>query len=160
VLGGLGAVQLARWLRGRGIAAFFAPAVLIGWMAVSGALAHPDYLSYFNEFAGDRPDRIVVDSDLDWRQDLVLLGRRLRELRAPAVWLDLDPYGFPNADIYQSLYDLPPIQPEAADAPAGWHAIGLTALRAKAPAGGSPLPWYVHRRPVERLGGMLLFRVY
>ena len=47
--------------------------------------AHPDYLPYFNALAGSNPERIVVDSDLDWGQDLKRLGRRLKELGAPSV---------------------------------------------------------------------------
>ena len=31
------------------------------------------------------PERIVVDSDLDWGQDIKRLGQRLRELKAAAV---------------------------------------------------------------------------
>jgi 4-amino-4-deoxy-L-arabinose transferase-like glycosyltransferase len=148
ILGGLGAIRLAQSWRAL-------PLLLVAWMAISGARCHPDYLSYFNELAGSRPDRIIVDSDLDWRQDLVLVARRLRELQADAVSLDLDPWAYPNADIYQSLYGLPPVKP-ASPAPApGWHALGLTPMRLTP---SSP-PWYESQRPVERIGGMLLYRV-
>jgi 4-amino-4-deoxy-L-arabinose transferase-like glycosyltransferase len=148
ILGGLGAVRLAQSQR-------VLPILLIVWMAFSGALAHPDYLAYFNEVAGGHPDRILVDSDLDWRQDLVLVARRLREHRADALTLDLDPWAFPNADIYQSLYGLPRVKPEAATPAPGWHAIGLTPMLLTPPAN----PWYERLRPVERVGGTLLFRV-
>jgi hypothetical protein len=124
-------------------------------MVFSGFRAHPDYLSYFNELAGDHPDRIVVDSDLDWRQDLVLVARRLHQHHAAAISLDLDPWAFPNNDIYQSLYGLPPVLPDSPAPAPGWHAIGLTPLRV-APAGNH---WYDHLQPVERVGGMLLFQV-
>jgi 4-amino-4-deoxy-L-arabinose transferase-like glycosyltransferase len=148
ILGGLGAVRLAQSAR-------ILPLILIVWMAVSGARAHPDYLAYFNEFAGARPDRIIVDSDLDWRQDLVLLARRLRHHQAAAISLDLDPWAFPNADIYQSLYGLPPLLPEAPTPTPGWHAIGLTPMHLTPPADR----WYDQLQPVERVGGTLLFRV-
>jgi 4-amino-4-deoxy-L-arabinose transferase-like glycosyltransferase len=148
ILAGLGAVRLAQWNR-------ILPLLLIAWLAFSGARAHPDYLAYFNELAGDRPDRILVDSDLDWRQDLVLVALRLRHHQAPSISLDLDPWAFPNADIYQSFYGLPPVLPESPTPAPGWHAIGLTPLHLTPAAN----PWYDRARPVERIGGTLLFHV-
>jgi 4-amino-4-deoxy-L-arabinose transferase-like glycosyltransferase len=155
ILGGVGAVALAGSRRIRAGVPVLAPLVLIAWMAVSGARSHPNYLAYFNESAGRRPDRIVVDSDLDWRQDLVLVGRRLRQYRAGAITLDLDPWAFPNADIYESLYGLPPVLPEAATPAPGWHVIGLTPLHLAAHGDA----WYERLPPVERVGGTLIFRV-
>ena len=46
---------------------------------IGSLAAHPDYLAYFNALAGDDPERIVVDSDLDWGQDIKRLGQRLRD---------------------------------------------------------------------------------
>jgi len=47
------------------------------WLAVCSILAHPDYLAYFNFFASGHPERIEVDSDLDWGQDLARLSKWL-----------------------------------------------------------------------------------
>jgi hypothetical protein len=47
------------------------------WLVASSMRAHPDYLAYFNLFASDRPERIEVDSDLDWGQDLARLSKWL-----------------------------------------------------------------------------------
>src|SRR6202044_3917194 len=60
-------------------------AVLLVWMAVSSLKIHPDYLAYFNELAGSHPENILVDSDLDWGQDMKRLSQRLREAGAPFV---------------------------------------------------------------------------
>ena len=49
---------------------------LVFWQLSTLWTAYPDYLPYFNE-AVPHPERVLVDSDLDWGQDL----RRL-ELRA------------------------------------------------------------------------------
>ncbi len=46
-------------------------------LVVSSIRSHPDYLAYFNLFASDRPERIEVDSDLDWGQDLARLSKWL-----------------------------------------------------------------------------------
>jgi hypothetical protein len=59
--------------------------VLLVWMAVSSLKIHPDYLAYFNELAGSHPENVLVDSDLDWGQDMKRLSRRLREAGAPFV---------------------------------------------------------------------------
>jgi hypothetical protein len=83
VAAGWGAVALWRsggWKRGTVI-------VLAGWHLVSGAVAHPDYLPYMNELGAGRPDAILVDSDLDWGQDLHRLAGALRDLRVPEVSL-------------------------------------------------------------------------
>ncbi len=39
--------------------------LLLSWYFVGTALAHPDYLAWFNEAAGGHPERIAVDSNLD-----------------------------------------------------------------------------------------------
>jgi hypothetical protein len=50
---------------------------LILWQCASSAYAHPDYLAYFNEMAGRHPERILIDSDLDWGQDVKRLADTL-----------------------------------------------------------------------------------
>ena len=59
--------------------------VLAAWFGASSLISHPDYLAYFNEFAGSEPENIVVDSDLDWGQDVKRLAARLREVGAREV---------------------------------------------------------------------------
>ena len=81
ILAGAGAAALLQAPRRRWIGAA-AAAVLLGWLAVDSVAAHPDYLAYFNEAARGRADRVLVDSDLDWGQDV----KRLRDtLRARGI---------------------------------------------------------------------------
>src|ERR1019366_1979060 len=65
VIGGVASAALVRHSAGRlpamRAAALFA---LCGWQVVSGALAHPDYLSYTNEITRGRPEDFVAESDL------------------------------------------------------------------------------------------------
>lgn len=58
-------------------------AVGLGWNALSCALNHPYHLAYFNELAGGREHghELLLDSNLDWGQDLGGLARWLRERR-------------------------------------------------------------------------------
>jgi hypothetical protein len=92
------------------------------WFAVSSLVSHPDYLAYFNELAGDHPENIVVDSDLDWGQDLNRLSKRLKQVGAQQVTLATY---FP-ADLAQ--HGIPPGSDklDVAHPPAGWVAISLS----------------------------------
>src|ERR1700675_31595 len=79
-------------------------AVLVGLasLAISSVLAHPDYLAYFNFLASDRPQRIAVDSDLDWGPDLAPLSKWLRARGGQDVALSY----FGTVDVTHA--DLPP----------------------------------------------------
>jgi hypothetical protein len=95
--------------------------VLLAWLAISSIASHPDYLAYFNAFAGDHPESIVVDSDLDWGQDIKRLGLRLQELHAPSVAF--------TPIIYTSFASLgfPPVMQNEVEGPApGWNAVSLS----------------------------------
>jgi 4-amino-4-deoxy-L-arabinose transferase-like glycosyltransferase len=138
-----------------------AASVLVLWLAGAGAARHPNYLAYFNEFVGDHPERVLVDSDLDWGQDTVRLARRLRELGATQV-------GFTTmnmrSELLQAWPGLPPskfIQPLT---PAeGWTAVSPTmwALRQFGLFHRYPnlQPWFAYLTPVERVGSYLLYYV-
>ena len=92
----------ARWILGG----------LMLWMAASSALSHPDYLAYFNALAGDEPEKVLVDSDLDWGQDMKRLGARLQEVGAKEVAFD------PFIVAYlEKVHGFPPIHPLNPEAP-------------------------------------------
>jgi len=59
---------------------FALTAALLLWHLASGAIAHPDYLAYTNELALPTPENVLVDSDLDWGQDMKRLALRARQL--------------------------------------------------------------------------------
>lgn len=56
-------------------------ALLIGWHVVTAVMAFPSYLSYFNPLIGSQrnADRILIDSNLDWGQDLRRLAQWTRD---------------------------------------------------------------------------------
>ena len=104
----------------------------------------PDYLAYFNPFALN-PERLLVDSDLDWGQDFKRLKLRLAALQVPAVSLaylgtaDLPREGLPSYTLMTN-----PKQPTT-----GW--IAVTALaRAYAPGHYAWLRAYPVRERVGR----------
>jgi len=97
---------------------------LLVWQLVSSAYVHPDYLAYFNELAGQHPERILVDSDLDWGQDLLRLSEALRARGIDEVSLAY----WGHTDIHR--HGLPPVrQLVPHQRTAGWIAIGETCMK-------------------------------
>jgi hypothetical protein len=100
-------------------------AVLLVWLAVASVSSHPDYLAYFNEFAGSHPEKILVDSDLDWGQDVTRLASRLHALGARHVTFANFAYadfrrqpGFEGIEVDKQM----PIREPAP----GWNAVSVT----------------------------------
>lgn len=125
------------------------------WFAASSLLSHPDYLAYFNELAGSEPEKILVDSDLDWGQDLKRLSQRLREIGAPEVYLAV----FANAS-FEKEHDFPPSYQSYPDRPGpGWNAVGVSnwkLLRLGAHSNFNIHIWPDQVRPLERVGKSIL----
>ena len=159
ILGGAAAVQ---WLeRGRterwrvGVVG-----VLVLWFAGSSLAVHPDYLAYFNELAGSEPEKILVDSDLDWGQDMKRTAARLRELGAQSV--TLQPMVIAE---YEEQLGFPKIARYVVDAlnPApGWNAISISEWKIGRLGLFEKYPQYTvwpdRAKPLERVGkGMLLY---
>jgi hypothetical protein len=154
LIAGSGALWLIRLGSNKSWAGWTAAAVIL-WLCVSSLASHPDYLAYFNAFAGSEPERIVVDSDLDWGQDIKRLGKRLQELNASSVAFT------PSIMIDPPRYGLPPWRWSAIDAPfPGWNAVQVTewkqyrmGLRLQEP--GTKV-WPDLMKPTERVGGSIL----
>src|SRR5436190_1037293 len=82
IVAGIGAAHL--WAVRSSIVRAGVVLLLIGQIAVS-VLEHPDYLAYFNLLAGPRPERLLVDSDLDWGQDVKRVATELRARGIPQI---------------------------------------------------------------------------
>jgi hypothetical protein len=159
-------VTMPRPMLARGVAA-----VACVWLIASSCLAHPDYLAYFNLFASDRPERIEVDSDLDWGQDLARLSKWLHARRVQEVTLSY----FGTADLNHAdlpaFHELEPYQKVS-----GWVAIsaryrviprpfmivppppGMAAYYSvpgnfdSIRPGTGPFAWLASYQPVQRVG--------
>ncbi|HEY6924766.1 MAG TPA: glycosyltransferase family 39 protein, partial [Steroidobacteraceae bacterium] len=57
---------------------------LVGWQVGTLWTANPDYLPYFNETVA-QPEKVLVDSDLDWGQDLWRLEKRAAAIKIPLL---------------------------------------------------------------------------
>jgi len=140
-------------------------------VVTSSVLAHPDYLAYFNFLASGRPERIEVDSDLDWGQDLARLSKWLKARGVHEVaisyWGTAD---LTHADL-PTYHELAPYKRVS-----GWVAISarnrvipspftvIPAPPGVAPfytvpgnfnrikPGHGPFAWLMAYQPVERIG--------
>jgi hypothetical protein len=124
--------------------------ILFSWQLISSFSAHTDYLAYFNELAGNHPEEIVVDSDLDWGQDLKRLTKTLKKRGINELKIKY----FNNEGLDLARFDLParqelkPYQREI-----GWIAISIFYLK----LGTSKVPydqfsWLKEYQPVEQVG--------
>jgi len=96
-------------------------AVLFAWLTVSSALAHPDYLAYFNEFGGKDPSHKIVVGDLDWGQDLTRLSTYMHEHSIQRVSVAYDGFFVPESLAFPETQMLEC----GAARPSGWVAMEL-----------------------------------
>lgn len=93
------AVQLrqARWCT--------VAAVLLAATAVRTIPAHPNYLGYFNEIAGGSrgAERYVLDSNLDWGQDIAQLAEWLNSPERAGRPYALRLFAYPQEDLVKAL---------------------------------------------------------
>lgn len=98
--------------------------VLLVWQAGASYFAAPHHLAYFNELAGgpDRARGILLDSNLDWGQDL---GRLKEYMTAQGIRsIRLGYFGHVDPRLYGIQYTLPPPAPEP-----GIYAISANYLK-------------------------------
>lgn len=118
-----------------------AAVLLVASHVAESARAHPDYLAYFNQIAHGRGERFLLDSNLDWGQDLARLGRYLQEHHIE--WVYLSYFGRSSAaKMGVNAKDLPPDKPTR-----GWVAVSLSNLMMK-----PELAWLRDRKPAARVG--------
>jgi 4-amino-4-deoxy-L-arabinose transferase-like glycosyltransferase len=137
-----GAYALGLLWRSRSAVGTAVAVLLVTWQVSTLATANPDYFPYFNETVS-HPEQVLVDSDLDWGQDLKRLERRLAERKVPSVSLAYQGTADLSKEALPPYVRLPPRQPAT-----GW--VAITALtREHEPAGYA---WLNAYRPVERIG--------
>src|SRR5439155_1607300 len=108
---------------------------------VATAIAHPDYLPYFNEAAGRHPEAIAVDSNLDWGQDLQRLGNAIKRQHLEPIHIAA--FG----DWRRHAPEAQALRPN--ERVTGWIALSETERRWK---DGPGYAWLDAYRPVKRIG--------
>jgi hypothetical protein len=121
-----------------------AAVLLFGWLTLSSAISHPDYLAYFNEFGGKDPSHKIVVGDLDWGQDFSRLASYLREHSinhvsvAADTFIEPSPLGLPQTEFLKCN----------GPKPSGWVAVELRRERLHLEC----YPWLAQQRAVTRVG--------
>ena len=137
--------------------------LLTAWYLTSALLIYPDYLAYFNELAGGPANgyRWLVDSNLDWGQDLPGLRYYVEAHGLTQVYLSWfgsarpEHYGIP----YRPLPGYPLYQGDAETfafnpyhpAP-GTYVISATNLQGVALRDRDTFLWFRQHQPVARIG--------
>jgi 4-amino-4-deoxy-L-arabinose transferase-like glycosyltransferase len=150
--------------RSRQAIAYALLAFLVGWQVVGTLRLYPHYLAYFNELAGGPAGgwRALVDSNLDWGQDLPGLAAYLdaREVETPLYlsWFGITPpetYGIH----YTALPNLFPSRDEAAHRVLhpgrplpGTYAISATHLQGVYLGDPDKYAWFRARAPEAVIG--------
>ena len=162
-VGGLVGAGLGRVAGARRRAIQIAVVVSLLLLLVIDFRIHPHYLSYFNVLAGgpDNGHKILVDSNIDWGQDLIRLKKWMNEQeveRLNLAWFGTaDPSyygighnplpGFPqNLDLWR---DPPfnPIEPEP-----GIYAISASNLWEFLRKEKTVFAWFREREPDDKIG--------
>jgi hypothetical protein len=107
-------------------------------LSIDTVTAHPDYLAYFNGFAGRDPSRLVADSDLDWGQDLFRLRRAVKERG-----VDTLRFAYINNGDLAPIVGVPVEFWDGTGRPSGWVAVSET--------------WY-RRGEISHRGGAYIIR--
>ncbi len=164
----IAAGKVARWAEGfdlkkKGVAAWTWIGLGLVLTMASTVSIHPHYLAYFNTVSGgpDRGAEHLIDSNIDWGQDLINLRRWLAR-NAPGEAVGLAYFGQVNPRIFQERGEgfewflpppaprtmplLPPryrAHPESLTLRAGLYAVSASLVKG--------LPWRVYDSPLPGL---------
>ena len=137
-------------------------AVLCLWLVVGTGRIHPHYLAYFNELVGgpDNGHNYLVDSNLDWGQDLENLKTYMDQNGLQEIHLAY--FGSAHADYYGiRAKPLPMKKPDNLETnPPEIYAISATYLQSGYLGDGEAYSWLQEYEPFAKLGySIFLYRL-
>lgn len=143
----------------------------LAWLIAASVWIYPHYLAYFNALAGGPENgwRALVDSNLDWGQDLERLSVWLAENDIDLVWLSYFGEARPEyyGIAYRGLDSFPPrlMNPGARpfypqDPAPGWYAISATTLQGVHFGNHDQFAYFREQEPAAKIGySIFLFDV-
>ena len=165
IIAALGLKQLLQWTR-TSFASTLTAGALVAWLVISVGVRHPDYVVYVNAFAGKAPEKMIVDSNYDWGQDLRILSKVLQKRGVQQVSLSVL-NGVDRPELYKDWYGLPATRDVNVCIPSpGVNVVGPTVEKSLSYWSNAPryyrgdhTPWYELMPPDERVGALLLFNI-
>jgi 4-amino-4-deoxy-L-arabinose transferase-like glycosyltransferase len=122
-------------------------AALCAWLLVNSLLGHPDYLPWANALAGRHPERVALDSNFDWGQDVLRLRHEVRRRGITALHAAL----WGTTDLRR--IGLPPVQPiNAQRGGPGWYAISESIVIPAQVRDRAAYRWLTDNRDFIRVG--------
>ena len=120
--------------------------VAAAWLLLASARAHPDYIADFNELVGNRPDRVLVNGDLDWGQDLDRLAREVKKRGITRIRIAY----FGSASPPKHIPGVERLTPY--DRSPGWVAVSEAVIKGVLVAPRDGFAWADSIKPVARVG--------
>jgi hypothetical protein len=120
--------------------------VAAAWLLIASARAHPDYIADFNELVGNRPDRVLVNGDLDWGQDLDRLAEDVRKRGITRIRIAY----FGSASPPKHIPGVERLAPH--DRSPGWVAVSEAVIKGVLVAPRDGYAWADSIAPVARIG--------
>ncbi len=158
------ASALIPWLRQKKLAVKAVLATLAAWYFAASISISPHYLAYFNELVGGPGHgyRYLVDSNLDWGQDLKGLKRYMEEHRIERVWLSY--FGTASPTYHGITYNYLPsyvVVPNREMVPTPFVAISATNLQGVYFEDPDLFKKFRTREPVAKIGySIFIYRLY
>jgi hypothetical protein len=120
---------------------------LVVWQVLVAAWMYPDYLTFFNLTVGgpSRGAEVLLDSNLDWGQDLKGLGRYIRDHRIGKIYVD---YFGRACKRYYGVGGTP-------DFEGGYIAVSATNLKGVYGDDKERYRFLWDRQPLARIGGSI-----
>jgi len=142
--------KVTKWIAARW--AWLALILLCAWYVIGIVALSPHYLAYFNELVGGPGNgyKYLVDSNLDWGQDLKNLKKYMDTRGIQQLYLSY--FGTADAAYYGVNFLPMPNHPPAPDASPAYYAISATSLQNVYAQEARSAHWLAQYRPVDKVG--------
>lgn len=128
-------------------------AILIFWQIFAITFAWPNFLSYFNEFIGSENGyKYVVDSNVDWGQDLKRLAQFIKRKHISQIKVDYFGSGSPEYYLGDAFVPWNSLKGKTT----GWLAISATLYQTSKEHPKTSYMWLDKYKPIAKIGNSIL----